>query len=704
MLTLTAHPGTENWAPPKEVAAALSGAVSGTYEIHLHPRREVAKVWEADHPGKTYDKDPYAFRAYQNGHTAYIFVDETETPESVMWLIGHELAHMNLRQQHPELWELYQRVTPTDYFTSDEAHERDPEEQLANAVGEFFAGDDYPRTWWRKRVSSMTKQASEFQGIPIDIERQAGTTRQGVNRMGQEWERKTTHDYGSIPGTYGIDGEPIDVYVGPRKNGALAFVVHQLSPDGTSYDEDKVMLGFRNERQARNAFLKNSIGPQVFGAITPISVRKLRQKAERGDPMVLMNQQAANQIAKKLEKNAMYAGFADELEKLSGLYEKMYPLGTRASRTAIMSKNRALRELHKEKDADMVKRTKASMNMQKLALVWPSFVDEMTKVGATRQLKILRQLVRAGKVRQAEQFANRLHRAGALKVTGPGSQLGYLGGGAEGAAHTVVGAKGIRAATGARVAPEAQVAVRKTFDPKGVLYSKHMLAEKMQAGRALRGDPRFAELLSKRIGRGAQGGRYMHYQRVAGTPIGQAPGGGALGQQVKGMETALQGRGRVLADVAGHPENVLVTRQAAGSGLRAAKGFKSVPVKGLGGASGTAPSGATAAAAQGSRPVAIDYLPMRQAARQQVTSGTAPFQQRLMSQMGARVSPAGKLEAVSPSAPFARASSSRGLKNFFGSRMRAGTFRHAYGGSAAPSQFTPRGPMRASPQRALAGL
>jgi hypothetical protein len=227
-------------------------------------------------------------------------------------------------------------------------------------------------------------------------------------------------------------------------------------------------------------------------------------------------------------------------------------------------------------------------------------------------------------------------------------------------AHLVVGAKGIRGAPGATAAPEAQVVVRKTFDPGGALFSRELLSEKMQAGRALRGDPRFAEQLSRQLGRGARGGRYIIYERAKGIPIGDVekwPGGlkswNDVHKQVGGMRDAFSGRGRYLEDVVGHPGNVLV-----------------------------APSG------PGLKATAIDYLPVRRGVMEDIEKGTAPWQKKLE---GQRLRLKARLGTDPGGRPFML-------------RAQAGWFQHGFGTPTAASDVTSQGLRRASSRRALSGL
>jgi deoxyxylulose-5-phosphate synthase len=85
------------------------------------------------------------------------------------------------------------------------------------------------------------------------------------------------HPYGYIKGTRGADGEEVDAYVGSKKDAPHAFVVHQHKHDGKGYDEDKVMLGFKDEKAAREAYLKHYDDPKFLGPISKVHIERLRE-------------------------------------------------------------------------------------------------------------------------------------------------------------------------------------------------------------------------------------------------------------------------------------------------------------------------------------------------------------------------------------------------------------------------------------------
>lgn len=93
----------------------------------------------------------------------------------------------------------------------------------------------------------------------ITIENPAGSVRKGVDADGKEWSNTMANAYGYIKGTEGVDGDRIDVFLHENMdqwNGRKVFVVDQTNTDG-SFDEHKVMLGFNDKAEAKQAYLAN---------------------------------------------------------------------------------------------------------------------------------------------------------------------------------------------------------------------------------------------------------------------------------------------------------------------------------------------------------------------------------------------------------------------------------------------------------------
>jgi hypothetical protein len=90
-------------------------------------------------------------------------------------------------------------------------------------------------------------------GLQIAVENPRGSVRRGLSG-GKVWECQMRAHYGYLVGTRGNDGDEIDVFVGPWPEGETVWVVNQKKPTG-GFDEHKALLGFPNERMARDAYM-----------------------------------------------------------------------------------------------------------------------------------------------------------------------------------------------------------------------------------------------------------------------------------------------------------------------------------------------------------------------------------------------------------------------------------------------------------------
>lgn len=147
-----------------------------------------------------------------------------------------------------------------------------------------------------------------FQGLPIAIENRKGSVRSGVDRDGKPWRTVMKLPYGYVKGTKGADGEEVDVYVGPHKDATHAFVVHQHKSTGKGYDEDKVLLGLRNLKEAVKNYLAHYNSKKFLGPVKAVPMDRLKELFASGKKLVKIS--SAN--------DAMWAGFFDELEQMRG--------------------------------------------------------------------------------------------------------------------------------------------------------------------------------------------------------------------------------------------------------------------------------------------------------------------------------------------------------------------------------------------------
>jgi hypothetical protein len=87
-----------------------------------------------------------------------------------------------------------------------------------------------------------------------------------------------THPYGFIRNTGGVDGDEVDVFLGPNESADKAYVVHTRNPQTMDYDEDKVMLGFDSCGEAVGAFLDNYSNKHFFQSVETVFFEDLKKK------------------------------------------------------------------------------------------------------------------------------------------------------------------------------------------------------------------------------------------------------------------------------------------------------------------------------------------------------------------------------------------------------------------------------------------
>lgn len=123
-------------------------------------------------------------------------------------------------------------------------------------------------------------------GFEISVENAKGSVRRWYDPHGKEKGHTKMHfDYGYIRGTKGTDGDHVDVYVGPNPESDRVFIVNQMKKppvdtDGawTRFDEQKVMLAFKDAAAAKAAYLKQYDDPRFFGGMKEMSVDDFKTK------------------------------------------------------------------------------------------------------------------------------------------------------------------------------------------------------------------------------------------------------------------------------------------------------------------------------------------------------------------------------------------------------------------------------------------
>lgn len=117
-----------------------------------------------------------------------------------------------------------------------------------------------------------------FQGLPISIENQKGSTRSGVTPDGVKWSVVMPFPYGYVKGTQGADGQGVDVFIGPLKDAKFAYVIHQTKFDKSGYDEDKAMLGFPSAERAEKAYRSAYNNVDLFYSMSVMPMHEFIKK------------------------------------------------------------------------------------------------------------------------------------------------------------------------------------------------------------------------------------------------------------------------------------------------------------------------------------------------------------------------------------------------------------------------------------------
>lgn len=129
----------------------------------------------------------------------------------------------------------------------------------------------------QKEAGNYKKGHIKINGFDVTIEQPAGSVRSGKDASGKEWSQVMNNTYGYIRGTESVDGDHIDVFLGPDMNSDMVYVVDQVNTDG-SFDEHKVMMGFPSLEDARSAYLSNyEDGWQGLGNITGVALDEFKK-------------------------------------------------------------------------------------------------------------------------------------------------------------------------------------------------------------------------------------------------------------------------------------------------------------------------------------------------------------------------------------------------------------------------------------------
>lgn len=136
---------------------------------------------------------------------------------------------------------------------------------------------DVNATKAQKEAGNYKLGRFKLNGFEIAIENPKGSKRYYTNPDGTTGYNTMKHHYGYFVKTKGYDGDAVDVFVGTYLDFDKVYVVDQNNEKG-KFDESKVMLGFRSEKEAKDAYFANfSKDWKGFRSITTVSIDDFKE-------------------------------------------------------------------------------------------------------------------------------------------------------------------------------------------------------------------------------------------------------------------------------------------------------------------------------------------------------------------------------------------------------------------------------------------
>ena len=152
----------------------------------------------------------------------------------------------------------------TGFDTFDSALNRDS----AMESSQFSVGSGQSTT----NKEGQLQDRMVFRNLQISIENKAGSFREWYDPNNDEHGKtKMLYPYGYIRMSEGMDGDHVDCFIGPNENADNVYVITtNKAPDFKVEDEQKCMLGFESEKQARDIFAKHYTKAGFFRSIKTV--------------------------------------------------------------------------------------------------------------------------------------------------------------------------------------------------------------------------------------------------------------------------------------------------------------------------------------------------------------------------------------------------------------------------------------------------
>jgi hypothetical protein len=158
----------------------------------------------------------------------------------------------------------------------------------ADVIAKEAAKAEKPASPEQAEAGNYRKGHVCVQGFEIAIENAKGSTRSGTNKNGTPWKVTMPAHYGYIKGTEGKDKDHLDVYIGPKPDGYMVYVVNQRTFEG-AFDEHKIMLGFHSKAEAIETYdraFTGSLGPRLRASVVSTTVDRFKEWIKSGNHKV----------------------------------------------------------------------------------------------------------------------------------------------------------------------------------------------------------------------------------------------------------------------------------------------------------------------------------------------------------------------------------------------------------------------------------
>ena len=178
----------------------------------------------------------------------------------------------------------------------------------------------------QKKAGNYAKGKVTIDGLHIAIENPKGSIRSGKDGNQKPWSVKMNNTYGYILGTEGKDGDHLDIFLSDNPSQGDVYVVDQVKEDG-SFDEHKVMYGFKSAEEAKKAYMANySPGWKGFGTITRVTrsdfkkwLNSSHKKTKPFSEYTKFNNSRAGLVMDEFSTSLPEADMIDKIAELLGL-------------------------------------------------------------------------------------------------------------------------------------------------------------------------------------------------------------------------------------------------------------------------------------------------------------------------------------------------------------------------------------------------